>query len=109
MSLPELWNLDMVVGTGALLPQLGTLFQLQDMRLCHFCLRGTLQASMFAGLTNLIMFDAGQLQKVAGADDAISDDCGISGTLPTIKLRWDMMKPWQSSILACVFFSLHDH
>jgi hypothetical protein len=97
MSLPELKSLDMVVGTGALLPQLGTLSQINRMWLCHFCLRGTMPASIFAGLTNLTTFDARKLDKVVGADDAVGGDCGISGTLPSIKLRGDTPStPWQS-------------
>jgi hypothetical protein len=66
------------------------------MVLCHFCLLGTLPSNIFAGLTKLIQFDASKLRKVVGADDAVGGDCGISGTLPNIRLLGDTSTWWQS-------------
>jgi hypothetical protein len=82
-SLTELATLDMVIGGGSLSPQLGSLTQLRCVSLNHYCMRGTIPPNLFDGLQNLCVFAASKFDLVAGGDS--NGDCGISGTLPTIK------------------------
>jgi hypothetical protein len=87
MSLPSMNTLEITIGTGSLLPQLGTLSQLRTILIRHSCLRGTLPASIFSGLTKLTTFSAVRLANVLDVDGLPGVDCGISGTLPNIQLR----------------------
>jgi hypothetical protein len=91
MSLTSLRGLNMAFSSGSLPPQLGALSQLERFEVCHSCLQGTLPASIFAGMKRISWFS---INKMKTGTEAFDRGCGISGTLPKIKLLGISPRIW---------------
>jgi hypothetical protein len=85
-SLPELRDLYVMVSSGTLLPQLASLSKLEKLYIRHYCLRGTIPNNLVAGMPRLAQLGVLNVERSVGAADPAGGLCGLSGTLPNMKL-----------------------
>jgi hypothetical protein len=85
-SLPDLRDLHLMVGSGTLLPQLASLSNLETLHIKYYCLRGTIPSTLVAGLPRLAQFGVLNVERAVGATDPAGGLCGLSGTLPNMRL-----------------------
>jgi hypothetical protein len=85
-SLPELRNVHLTVGSGTLLPQLAALSNLETLYIKYYCLRGTIPPTLVAGLPHLAQLGVINVERAVGATDPAGGTCGLSGTLPEMRL-----------------------
>jgi hypothetical protein len=86
-SLPSLTSLWIQVGSGSLLPQLGSLSRLEELHMEYFCFRGTIPKNLVANMPRLHWFQVVPEDSAQGAADPAGGLCGLSGILPELKLR----------------------
>jgi hypothetical protein len=84
MNLTELEELMLTVGSGELMPQLGSLQSLQSLNIQHFCLRGHLPQQLLSDWHSIRFITVNGTRDFNGGDSNVP--CGITGTLPTF--RW---------------------
>lgn len=105
-SLTELRDLHLTVGNGSLLPQIASLSKLETLHVKYYCLRGTIPATFAAGLPHLAQLGVLNVERAVGATDPAGGLCGLSGTLPNMKLASSCRSDGQYSYLDLSFNQL---
>jgi hypothetical protein len=101
-SLTELSSLDMLIGGGALRPQLASLRKLTTFRLRHYCLGGSIPANLLdGGWPRLKEFVVVPVASAIGAanPEANAGICGLSGSLlaMVIPTTTSALNHWRAS------------
>jgi hypothetical protein len=86
-SLPELRTVALQVGGGSLLPQFGCLHKLEKLAIDSYCLRGHIPKNLVANMPRLALLYVTPFEMAVGATDPAGGLCGLSGTLPQLKLQ----------------------
>jgi hypothetical protein len=90
ISLRELQSLSLSVGTGELLPQLGSLSSMATFDVRHFCLRGHLPSNLLSSWGGIRTF------MVTGTDGAVdlnnNQPCGVRGALQSYRGNYSYLQ-----------------